>query len=89
MGIYLMRDTVTGQVLVASSPNVPGAINRATFELRRGAHANKVLQAAWDQGGPERVTFETVELLKERDTPDFDYGAELRMLEQLYREELA
>jgi len=88
MGIYLVRDKATGQVLVASSQNVPGAINRATFELRRRAHANRVLQAAWDAGGPERIAFEVVELLKERDTSNFDYRAELRMLEQLYREEM-
>lgn len=89
MGVYLVRDKETGRVLVASSRNVPGAINRASFELRLRSHADPALQAAWNQGGPERVEFAIVELLKERDDPDFDYGAELQMLEQLYREELA
>lgn len=87
MGIYIVRDKETGQVLVASSRNVHGAINRAKFELRLRSHSNRALQAVWDQSGPERFDFEIVDLLKEKDDPDFDYGAELLVLEQLYREE--
>ncbi|OWW22279.1 hypothetical protein AYR66_25045 [Noviherbaspirillum denitrificans] len=87
MGIYIVRDKETGQVLVASSRDVHAAINRAQFELRLRSHTNKALQAAWNQGGPERFDFEIVDLLKEKDDPDFDYASELRALEQLYREE--
>jgi hypothetical protein len=87
MGVYIIRDRQTGQVQVASSRNVHGAINRTKFELRLHSHSNRAFQAAWDQSGPERFDFEIVDFLKEKDDPDFDYGAELRMLEQLYREE--
>jgi hypothetical protein len=38
MGIYIIRDKETGQVLVASSRNVYGAMNRAQFELRLHSH---------------------------------------------------
>jgi hypothetical protein len=34
-----------------------------------------------------RLPIEIVDLLEERSDPDFDYVAELRALEQLYREE--
>jgi hypothetical protein len=87
MGIYLIRDKETGQVLVASSRNVHSAINRIRFELRLRSHSNKELQAEWDRSGPDRFDFEIVELLKEREARDFDYIEELRTLEQLYREE--
>lgn len=88
MGIYAIRDKETGKVLVASSRNVDGAINRAQFELRLRSHANKSLQAEWDRSGSDRFAFEILELVKEREDPDFNYAEELRMLEQLYREEL-
>jgi hypothetical protein len=88
MGIYAIRDKETGRVLVGSSRNVDGALNRAQFELRMRSHADKVLQAAWDSSGPERFTFDIIDLMKERDDPDFDYAKELQALEQLYREEL-
>lgn len=88
MGVYAIRDKENGNVLIASSRNVDGAINRTRFELRLGSHANKVLQIEWQRSGAERFEFEILDLLKERDDPDFNYGDELRALEQLYREEL-
>ena len=62
MGIYLIRNKETGQVLVASSRNVHGAINRIRFELRLGSHSDRALQAQWDRIGPARFDFEVVEL---------------------------
>ena len=38
MGVYAVRNRATGHVRVKSSRNVPGAINRPTFELRQGCH---------------------------------------------------
>jgi len=48
-----------------------------------------MLQAAWEQGGPERLAFEVLELVKERDDPAFDYAGELKALEAFHREALA
>lgn len=87
MGIYLIRNKETGKVLVASSRNVDGALNRARFELRLRSHSNKALQAEWDRSGPGGFEFEIVDLLKERADPDFNYAEELRALEQFFREE--
>lgn len=87
MGIYIIRDKEAGEVLVASSRNVHGAMNRTQFELCLRSHSNKTLQSKWDRSGPDRFDFEIVELLKERDDPNFDYEEELRTLEQLYREQ--
>lgn len=88
MGVYAIRDLATGRVRVAASRNVVGALNRVRFELRLGSHPDKSWQAAWDAGTAERFSFEVVELVKQRDDPAFDYGAELRALEELHREEL-
>lgn len=87
MGIYIIRDKQTEQVLVASSRNVHGAINRARFELRLRSHSNKALQEKWNCSGPDRFDFEVIELLKEREDPNFNYVEELHTLEQLYREQ--
>ncbi|HJV88176.1 MAG TPA: GIY-YIG nuclease family protein [Noviherbaspirillum sp.] len=88
MGIYAIRDKETGKERVGSSRNVDGALNRAQFELRMRSHPDKALQAAWDNSGPERFAFDIVDLLKERDDPNFDYAKEMQELEQFYREEL-
>jgi hypothetical protein len=87
MGVYALRDASTGAVRVHASRNVHGAINRDQFALRLGSHRDKALQAEWSRD-PARFTFEVLAMVKERSDPDFDYVAELRLLEQLYRAEL-
>jgi hypothetical protein len=87
MGVYIIRDKETGGVLVGSSRNVHGAINRAQFELRLNSHSDKALQAEWNGSGPERFEFQVIDLLKKKEDSGFDYVAELRELEQLYRDE--
>lgn len=89
MGIYAIRDLQSGNALVSASRNVHAAINRARFELRMRTHSNRALQAEWDRSGPERFAFEVLELVKERESPDFDYTGELKALEQFHREALA
>lgn len=88
MGVYLIRELATGGVRIGASRNVPGAINRIHFQLRHGSHPDKELQEAWRRDGPEGFAFEVLALVKERSEPGFDYGAELKELEALYRAEL-
>ena len=87
MGIYAVRDAASGIVRLASSRNVHAAINRVQFELRLGCHKDRAFQSEWAHD-PARFSFEVVELVKERSDPDFDYAAELELLEQLHRAEL-
>ena len=86
MGIYVIRDRASGHSLLGASRNVYAALNRARFELRMGTHADRVLQAEWNRCGVDGLAFEVLELVKEREDADFDYGAELKALEQIYRE---
>ena len=88
MGVYAIRDRVTGRArVVGASRDVHATIRRMGFELRLRSHPDKALQAAWDRDGAERFSFEVLALVKERADPAFDYAAELRALETLYREE--
>ncbi len=89
MGVYAIRDRESGRVLLGASRNVHAALNRARFELRMGSHSNRLLQDEWDRSGPERFAFEVLELVKERDDPDFDYAGELQALEEFHRLALA
>lgn len=86
MGIYAVRVRDSGHVLVGASRNVHASLNRARFELRMGSHKGRVLQAAWKQGCEEAISFEILEMVKEREDPDFDYAKELGGLEQIHRQ---
>lgn len=87
MGIYAVRDGSTGRVLVGSTRDVHARLRRMQFELRLGTHPDKDLQSAWREDAA-RFSFEVLELVKQRSDPAFDYAQELRVLEQLYRDEL-
>lgn len=87
MGVYAVHDRSTGLVRVGASRDVYARMRRIQFELRLGGHADKELLAAWRQD-PARVTFEVLELVKQRSDPAFDYAEELRVLEELHRQEL-
>ncbi|MBB1603422.1 GIY-YIG nuclease family protein [Variovorax sp. UMC13] len=86
MGIYAIRDTASGHLLLGASRNVHASLNRARFELRMGKHGNRVLQAEWNRSGGDGLRFEVLELVKEREDPAFDYAGELKALAQVYRE---
>lgn len=86
MGVYAIR--AGGRVVVGSSRNVHGSLQRAQFELRLGSHRDKALQARWNDD-PECFSFDVLELVRQREDAAFDYAGELQALEQLYREELA
>lgn len=87
MGVYAVRGASGLALRVHASTNVWGAISRAQFELRLGGHRDKVLQSAWTRD-PSCLTFDVLELVKERADRGFDYKEELKVLEQLYRSEL-
>jgi hypothetical protein len=87
MGVYAVRELRSGQVRIGSSRNVYARLNRIRFELRLGTHADRDLQEAW-RLDPARVSFDVVELVKERTDAAFDYAEELSLLEQLHRAQL-
>lgn len=87
MGIYAVRDGSSGRVRVGSSRDVHARLRRVQFELRLGTHPDRDLQSAWRQD-PASFSFEVLALVKQRADPAFDYAGELRVLEQLYRDEL-
>ena len=88
MGVFQIRNTTNDKVFVDSSTNVPGKINRHTFALKAGLHASKPLQADWNDLGELAFEFETLEPVEPRDDPNYDYAADLHILESLWLEKL-
>jgi len=59
-GIYWVKNLETGRVLLGSSLNLHGPLNRHQAELRFGSHRCQALQADWDTLGQEKFAFEVV-----------------------------
>ena len=88
MGIYQIKNTVNGKVLIGSSKNLPGILNRFRSELKLGSCRNMALQEEWKQFGSEAFEFKELEVLKPPDDPAYDSAEDLKILEELWAEKL-
>ncbi len=88
-GVYQVRNTATGRLLVGASKNLPGMLNRVRFELDGGMHRDAELQADWNELGPDAFTFEALDQLKLDDDSTDDVTEDLRVLHQMWLEKLA
>ena len=87
-GIFQIRNIQTGKLLLGSSTNLAGPLNKHRFMLSIGKHDNAELQSDWKQYGAEAFTFEILEIVKPSDDPAFNLEDELTLLEQIWLEKL-
>lgn len=88
MGIFQIRNAVSGKVLIGKSTDLPGIINRHRFELQMGGHMNKELQADWNRLGADAFAFEILDELTPRPEPDYNYAEDLSQLEAMWLDNL-
>ncbi|HEX4966238.1 MAG TPA: GIY-YIG nuclease family protein [Thermoanaerobaculia bacterium] len=89
MGVYQVRNTVNGKLLVGASVDLPAILNRHRAELRMGGHRNRELQKDWAELGPEAFEFEILDTLTPPERPDYDPKEDLRVLESLWLDKLS
>lgn len=87
-GIYQVKNTVNGKMLLGSSLNLEGPLNRHKFMLKIGGHTNKALQNDWNEFGPDAFAFEILEEVKMKDDLNFNLQDELTLLEMIWLEKL-
>ena len=87
-GVFQVRNTANGKLLLGSSLNLEGPLNSHKFMLTIGRHRNAELQKDWNTYGPDKFVFEILEVVKVRDDPAFNLEDELTLLEQIWLEKL-
>ena len=87
-GIFQIKNTVNGKVLIGSRLNIDGILNRYKFQLSAGSHPNKELQKDFNELDPDKFTFEILDIIEEKDEPSFNLKEELELLEQIWLEKL-
>lgn len=85
-GIFLVTNTKNGKVLLGSSMNLHGPLNKHSFMLRMGSHWNRPLQRDFDLHGVAAFRFEIVDTVKPREEPGFNTHEELSLLEEIWLE---
>ncbi len=89
MGVYQIRNTVNGKLLIGTSVNLPAILNRHRAALRMGSHQNRELQKDWTEFGPEAFEFEELDTLTPPERPDYKPSDDLRALEELWLDKLS
>jgi hypothetical protein len=89
MGVFQVRNTATGRILVDASVNLPAIFNRLRAQLGLGAYLkNRALQADWDELGADAFAFEVLEELEPPDAPGYDPTGDLQAMRELWIEQL-
>ena len=89
MGVFQVRNTVTGAVYLGTSNDLPSMLNRQRAQLRLGGHPHRALQADWNALGAESFEFDILDTLDPPDTPGYNPTDDLRTLEELWRAKTA
>lgn len=87
-GIFQVKNTVNGKVLLGSSLNLEGPLNSHKFMLSIGRHRNEELQKEWNEFGADKFVFEILEVVKISTEPGFNINDELSLLEEIWLEKL-
>lgn len=87
-GVFQVKNLVNGKVLLGSSLNLEGPLNKHRFMLKINSHPNKELQKDWNELGPEQFVFEILETIPIKDDPNFNLKDELTLLEEIWLEKL-
>jgi len=87
-GVYQVKNLANGKVLLGTSLNLEGPLNRHRFMLKINSHPNKELQKDWNELGPDQFAFEILEVVQVQDHPNFNLKDELTLLEQIWLEKL-
>jgi hypothetical protein len=87
-GVFQVRNVANGKVLLGSSLNLEGPLNKHRFMLKINGHPNKELQQDWNELGPDQFSFEILETVQISDNPNFNLKDELTLLEEIWLEKL-
>jgi len=87
-GVFQVKNSVNGKVLLGSSLNLEGPLNLHKFMLSTGRHDNKTLQKEWNEYGADKFVFEILEEVKVTTAANFNLDDELTLLEQIWLEKL-
>jgi hypothetical protein len=83
-GVFLITNTANGKVLLGSSTNLRGPLNKHRFMLSTRGHMNRALQEDWNTFGPNAFRFEIVAVVEAKDDPTFRVETELAKLEEAW-----
>ncbi|WZL72389.1 GIY-YIG nuclease family protein [Clostridiaceae bacterium 35-E11] len=88
-GIYAIRNTTNGKMLLLSTSDLQGCKNRFQFSQKTGACVNMQLQKDWKELGGNVFAFEILEEIEKKDIQTLkEFREDIKVLEELWIEKL-
>jgi hypothetical protein len=91
-GVFVIKNTITGNMLLQSAIDLQGSRNRFEFSQSTGLtnYTNARLNAELHEHGQKAFIFEVLDALEKKDdqTPK-EFTEEVKLLEEMWRERLA
>ena len=89
-GVFAVRCGATNDAWVATTQNLETQQNAVWFMLKNGgSHCNRALVTAWKEHGEAAFTYEILAELPDEGQRDYAIRADLKALEQDWREKLS
>ena len=88
MGIYQIKNLVSGKVFIGRSKNLKGKRNSFMFQTTLGSHVSQELQIDYNNSGGKDFVFEVIDILEPKEGIDYDYTKDLEALEELWLEKI-
>ncbi|MFK7916096.1 MAG: GIY-YIG nuclease family protein [Pseudomonadales bacterium] len=89
MGLYAIRNTVSGKLFVGTSVDLRARFNRHRMNLKFGTEDHPALQQDWNALGSEAFVFEVLEHLEPLEEAGYDAREDLKELKILWLERQA
>jgi group I intron endonuclease len=89
IGVFKIVNKVNGKIFVGTGINLDAVFNSYKFQMTYGVLLqNRELSEDWKKYGEENFSFEILDLVKQNDDPEYNYKHDLKILEELWLDEL-
>lgn len=86
-GVFLIRNTITGKVLLDATPNLAGQRNRFEFAKATKSCIHKKLEKDWKEYGTDAFEFEVLEELKQTESQTSgEFAEDIKTLKEIWEE---
>jgi len=88
-GVYAIKNTANGKILLLSATELQGSKNRFEFSQKTGSCVNVKLQEDWNKLGSAAFVLEILEELEKKDTQTpKEFSDDIKTLKELWLEKL-
>ncbi|MEL4105867.1 GIY-YIG nuclease family protein [Oscillospiraceae bacterium WX1] len=89
-GVYIIKNTITGMVLLDAAPDIQAAQNRFEFAKQMNSCVTPKLKAYWDKDSAGAFTFEVLETLDKSNTQTAEqFRDDINVLKELWRDKFS